>query len=120
MTDIIRDLETLRSRVRAWKHAGETVAVVPTMGALHFGHLSLVEAAKTGADRVIVTIFVNPKQFNNPDDLAKYPRTEEADAWTHEVQVRAGVGRSGADPAAAAMPTALWYGRPIRPMPVSM
>ena len=80
MTDIIRDLETLRSRVRAWKHAGETVAVVPTMGALHFGHLSLVEAAKTGADRVIVTIFVNPKQFNNPDDLAKYPRTEEADA----------------------------------------
>ena len=80
MTDIIRDLETLRSRVRAWKRAGETVAVVPTMGALHFGHLSLVEAAKTGADRVIVTIFVNPKQFNNPDDLAKYPRTEEADA----------------------------------------
>ena len=80
MTEIIRDLEALRSRVRTWKRAGETVAVVPTMGALHLGHLSLVEAAKTGADRVIVTIFVNPKQFNNPDDLAKYPRTEEADA----------------------------------------
>jgi pantoate--beta-alanine ligase len=50
------------------------------MGALHDGHLSLVRAAQRDCDRVIVTIFVNPKQFNNPDDLAKYPRTETADA----------------------------------------
>jgi len=71
------DLRTLR---RSWIFKGERVAVVPTMGALHAGHLSLVEAAKKGADRVIVTIFVNPKQFNNPGDLDQYPRTEDTDA----------------------------------------
>jgi pantoate--beta-alanine ligase len=76
---ILRDVATLREAVRGWKLAGQTVAVVPTMGALHEGHLSLVRAAKAGCDRVIVTIFVNPKQFNNSEDLAKYPRTEAAD-----------------------------------------
>ncbi len=80
MTEIIRDKAGLRARVTAWKRAGETVGVVPTMGALHEGHLSLVRAAKAGADRVIVTIFVNPKQFNTPSDLENYPRTEQADA----------------------------------------
>ena len=78
--EIIRTLVELRSKVARWKAAGESVAVVPTMGALHQGHLSLVRAAKEACDRVIVTIFINPKQFNNPDDYKNYPRTEEEDA----------------------------------------
>lgn len=77
---IIRKLADMRRLSNDWKRAGETVAVVPTMGALHAGHLSLVAAAKAQCDRVIVWIFVNPKQFNNPEDLAKYPRTELDDA----------------------------------------
>jgi pantoate--beta-alanine ligase len=70
----------LRETVAGWKRAGARVAVVPTMGALHEGHLSLVRAARAGADRVIVTLFVNPKQFNSAEDLAAYPRTEAEDA----------------------------------------
>lgn len=80
MIPVLRRVADLRSVVDGWKSGGQTVGVVPTMGALHAGHLSLVQAAKAGTDRVIVTIFVNPKQFNAADDLAKYPRTEAADA----------------------------------------
>ena len=80
MTVIFRRIAELREEVRRWQVGSAIVGVVPTMGALHDGHLSLARAAKAECDRVIVTIFVNPKQFNNPDDLRKYPRTEQADA----------------------------------------
>ncbi len=77
---ILRTVSALRLAVAQWRREGARVAVVPTMGALHDGHLSLVHAALRSADRVIVTLFVNPKQFNNASDLAAYPRTEEEDA----------------------------------------
>ncbi len=76
----VRQLEALREAVSAWRQAGERIALVPTMGALHDGHMALVEAAKRAANRVIVSIFVNPKQFGPNEDLAKYPRKEAADS----------------------------------------
>lgn len=77
---IIRSPADLDALTSAWRAAGEVIGVVPTMGALHDGHLSLVARARAECDRVIVTLFVNPRQFNSPEDFAKYPRTEEADA----------------------------------------
>jgi pantoate--beta-alanine ligase len=77
---IVRTLAGLRESVAGWRRQGARIAVVPTMGALHEGHLSLVRAALARADRAIVTLFVNPKQFNNAADLAAYPRTEREDA----------------------------------------
>ncbi|MEX0306378.1 MAG: pantoate--beta-alanine ligase [Ruegeria sp.] len=77
---ILRRLADLRVLTGEWRNKGQVIGVVPTMGALHQGHLSLAEVARADCDRVIVTIFVNPKQFNNPEDLAKYPRTEQEDA----------------------------------------
>jgi pantoate--beta-alanine ligase len=80
MTPIMRTVADLRALARGWKAKGETIGVVPTMGALHEGHLSLARRARKECDRVITTIFVNPKQFNNPEDLKKYPRSEDEDA----------------------------------------
>ncbi|WP_307877452.1 pantoate--beta-alanine ligase [Rhizobium sp. B230/85] len=70
----------MRRLVNHWRRSGHTVAVVPTMGALHDGHLTLVRHAMKNCDRVIVTIFVNPRQFNETSDFELYPRTETADA----------------------------------------
>jgi pantoate--beta-alanine ligase len=77
---IIRRLETLREALAAYAAAGEAVALVPTMGALHAGHMALVDAARRLAPRVVVSIFVNPKQFGPTEDLARYPRREATDA----------------------------------------
>ncbi len=76
---IFHSIKELQGKVRLQKKSGKSLGFVPTMGALHDGHLSLIEHAKQECDLVIVSIFVNPKQFNNSLDLSKYPRTIEKD-----------------------------------------
>ncbi|EDW2792886.1 pantoate--beta-alanine ligase [Salmonella enterica] len=76
---IIETLPLLRQHIRRLRQEGKRVALVPTMGNLHDGHMKLVDEAKASADVVAVSIFVNPMQFDRPDDLARYPRTLQED-----------------------------------------
>ena len=77
---IVRTVTDLRAQVGAWKAAGERVALIPTMGALHEGHLSLIQLGQAKAQRAVASVFVNPKQFAPHEDFDSYPRGEARDA----------------------------------------
>lgn len=79
MTDVMRDVASLRMLQGMWRRAGETVGLVPTMGALHDGHMALARAAREECGKVIATIFVNPTQFGPTEDLDAYPNTFDSD-----------------------------------------
>lgn len=76
----ISRIKNLNSIIKTWKQAGLTIAFIPTMGNLHAGHLALIKAAKHKADKIVVSIFVNPTQFGANEDFDSYPRTEQQDA----------------------------------------
>lgn len=76
---VVRTVAALRATVSAWRKNGERVGLVPTMGAIHAGHLALVQAAKRDGARVVASLFVNPKQFGPAEDFAAYPRDEAKD-----------------------------------------
>ena len=82
--EIVRTIGDLRTRIAQWRAEGLTVGLVPTMGGLHAGHLSLVTLAGERADRVVATLFVNPTQFAPTEDFDSYPRNEDADASLFE------------------------------------
>ena len=77
--EVVRTIAELRQHTSRWRIAGQTIGLIPTMGALHKGHLSLIKLAQGKCDRVIATIFVNPRQFLPNEDFDEYPRNEESD-----------------------------------------
>jgi pantoate--beta-alanine ligase len=77
--DVVHTIGDLRTHIALWRQSGERVGLVPTMGALHEGHMALVRTARLECNQVVATIFVNPKQFGPSEDLASYPRHEAAD-----------------------------------------
>ncbi|MAN65142.1 pantoate--beta-alanine ligase [uncultured Hyphomonas sp.] len=79
LTDAARSRAELQQQIRAWRQAGETIGFVPTMGALHEGHLSLVQKARTKVTKTVASVFVNPTQFAPGEDFDTYPRDESAD-----------------------------------------
>nr|WHS69967.1 pantoate--beta-alanine ligase [Serratia marcescens] len=101
---IIETLPMLRQQIRRWRQEGKRIALVPTMGNLHDGHMTLVDEARARADVVVVSIFVNPMQFDRPDDLARYPRTLQEDS---EKLTRRGVDLVFAPAPAAVYPQGL-------------
>ncbi len=80
MIETVKTIADLRRRLDEWRAGGETIGLVPTMGALHEGHLSLVRVAKAKAGRTVATLFVNPAQFGEGEDFAEYPRDTDDDA----------------------------------------
>ncbi|MBH2770344.1 pantoate--beta-alanine ligase [Serratia marcescens] len=101
---IIETLPMLRQQIRRWRQEGKRIALVPTMGNLHDGHMTLVDEARARADVVVVSVFVNPMQFDRPDDLARYPRTLQEDS---EKLTRRGVDLVFAPAPAAVYPQGL-------------
>src|SRR3954464_14558072 len=77
--NIARTIADVRRQVRAWRGRGDRIGLVPTMGAIHAGHLALVHAARGDNERAVASLFVNPKQFSPSEDFSAYPRDERAD-----------------------------------------
>jgi pantoate--beta-alanine ligase len=98
--EVLNTVASLRTHIRDLRSSGEKIALVPTMGALHAGHISLVELAKAQGARVVVSIFVNPTQFAPTEDFSKYPRTFEADLEK--------LSAAGADTVYAPMPEIMY------------
>ena len=108
--ELIRDAAGLRDHTDGWRSAGHSIGLVPTMGALHEGHASLIRRARTDTDRVLVSIFVNPMQFGEAEDLVRYPRDEASDVAVCE---RAGVELVWAPPVQEVYPLGTPLARPV-------